>query len=566
MRCLLVVACLVLATLPAIAADPLLPPPRPIAVAKPLNAADVRLQLGLMPDYAKLPRIKEVKVAVLDSGFAGADGTRPYLPADTVLVEHYDPEFIRRFDLGDPDFRRPLNPGDPHGRMLAQLVWAMTGNTPDGPKFYLLNANGPTLFRRAVRYAIEEQVDVILFAGTFEGAGNYDGAGPINAAVTEAVAAGIIWVNAAGNSGGMVYNGPIKVGPGGYLQFAGANGRTALWLRNRLDENVVTITLTWNDYRETEDAGTTKDLDLIVEDVRGQLIGQSTLRQVPPGQPAGAGETKNPRERLILDDLPAVPAGQEYRIRVKAKAGEFGPHDRIRILVTSARTEPVPDPITGKLLPPVDFIDASNTGEIYPPADHPGVITVGDTGRESSIGPTADGRIKPDVVLDVSTAQFSNGLVSEGSSNAAAYFAGVAAVLRAAEPGISTSHIKEWVRRLNVVAPRAVEAVVTRKVAIEPIPLTPNQERALRFATWAANDQQARGVPAPRVYVSGPGGETVVRPGGRIEPPPVRGVVQEAVVTRPRPPAAAPPTNRAPHAPWRTPPRGMLPSLVQFRP
>src|SRR5207237_1287623 len=179
--------------------------------------------------------------------------------------------------------------------------------------------------------------------------------------------------------------------------------------------------------------------------VRGNVIGRSTLKQVPPGKPAGDGQTTNPRERVVLADLPATPAGQEYRIRVKAAAGAFSPRDRIRVLVTSARTEPFPDPDTGKPVPPVDFLDATNAGEIYPPADHPGVITVGDTGRASAVGPTADGRVKPDVVLDVSAARFSNGEASDGSSNAAAYFAGVAAVLRATEPDLSANHVREWV-------------------------------------------------------------------------------------------------------------------------
>src|SRR5207249_1274901 len=111
---------------------------------------------------------------------------------------------------------------------------------------------------------------------------------------------------------------------------------TGLRFTNRLDENAVTITLTWNDYHDAEDFGTEKDLDLFVVDARGNMVGKSTLKQVPPGQMVGEGETKNPRERLVLADLPAVSAGQEYRIRVKANTANFGPRDRIRVLVTAA--------------------------------------------------------------------------------------------------------------------------------------------------------------------------------------------------------------------------------------
>ena len=422
-------------------------PPRPPAAARVMNPDDARRRLGLLPDYAAVPGIKDVKVAVLDSGFDGVDGKRPYLPAGAVVVEHYDADFVKKFGLGDPKFTRPFTPGNSHGRLLAQLVWATTGSSPDGPRFYLLNANGPTMFRRAVRMAIELKADVILFGGMFEGAGNYDGRGPINAAVDEAVAAGIIWVNAAGNTGGAVYNGPVDVGPDGFLRF-GAARAAALRFRNRLDENAATLTLTWNDYRDAEDAGTEKDLDLVVEDSRGQVVGESKLVQVGPEKAVGEGLTKNPRERLILTDLAATDVGSEYRVRIRANTPNFGPRDRVRLLLTPGRP-PVPDPAAGKPASSVEFLDATRGGEIYPPADHAGVLTVGDVAPSSAVGPTADGRVKPDVIISDSSARFSNGEETAGASNAAAYFAGVVAVLRAAEPGLTAGHVREWVRALD---------------------------------------------------------------------------------------------------------------------
>src|SRR5207237_2496237 len=133
----------------------------------------------------------------------------------------------------------PLNR---HGRIMAQIVWAVTGARPEGPKFYLLNANGPTMLRRAVRYAIEQRVDVIVFSGSFEGAGNGDGRGPINRVVADALAAGILWINAAGNYGHHVYSGPVRLGADGFLAFRDGTDGSALRFRNRLDENTVTVT------------------------------------------------------------------------------------------------------------------------------------------------------------------------------------------------------------------------------------------------------------------------------------------------------------------------------------
>ena len=540
-----------------------------------LNPDDARRRLGLLPDYARVPGIRNVKVAVLDSGFEGFDGKRPYLPPTAVLVEHYGPDFVRRWGLGDPDYARPFVPGNPHGRLMAQLVWATTGGSPDGPQFYLLNANGPTLFRRAVRFAVELKADVILFSGTFEGAGNYDGRGPIDAVVDDAVAAGIIWVNAAGNYGGSVYNGPVDVGPGGFLRFGPAS-MTALRFRNRLDENAVTLTLTWNDYRDAEDAGTDKDLDLVVEDSQGRVVGTSELRQVGKGIEAGEGQTKNPRERLTLTDL----AAGEYRIRVRAKTFNFGPRDRLRVLLTAARTLPLADPETGKPVAPVEFLDATRGGEIYPPADHPGVITVGDASPASAVGPTVDGRVKPDVIVADSLARFSNGEESVGASNAAAYFAGVVAVMRAVEPGLTVGHVREWVRTLDrrESAEPAARTTELRTVP-DPLPprpavavpppvvlLSPNQQRALRYSEYALQEKRQRGDPNPEVLMSSPGGTYVIRPGGRLigGPPP-------APVLPPTPPpvtarATAPtdgPRRGWVHAPWQTPSPRALAALVR---
>ncbi|QDU22581.1 S8 family serine peptidase [Urbifossiella limnaea] len=564
------------------------------AVSRPANADEARKQLGLLPDYAAPENLANVTVAVLDTGFAGVDGKRPYLPATAAVVEHYPADFVQRNNLGDPAFQRPFAPGDAHGRLMAQLVWAVSGNKPEGPKFLLLNANGPTLFRRAVKYAIEQKADVILFSGTFEGAGNYDGRGPVNAAVDEAVAGGILWVNAAGNNGGKVFNGPVDVGPDGYVRFRGAPLGTALRFSNRFDESAVTVTLTWNDYKDAEDAGTDKDLDLIVEDARGTVVGKSDLVQVTAAKAAGQGETRNPRERVVLTDLPAVLAGQEYRIRVKSKAGAFGPRDRLRVQIAPAKDAPFADPATGKQALPVELLDASAGGEIYPPADHPGVLTVGDTSASSAVGPTADGRVKPDVLLRAGVARFTGGDETAGSSNAAAYFAGVLAVMRAKAPALTTGHVRAWVRRLDTLAVATGEmppaplpvgkAVPPPPVPVgQPIPrtvpglmagpnppLSPNTERALRYAESTLKEPY-RPANAGGVIVSTPAGTFTVQRGGsppvRYTPPGVQPLPLPAPqpVARAQAPDESAPSRRPapPHAAWTTPTPRQLSELVR---
>ncbi len=428
---------------------------RRASAARLTDAHEVRKRLGLVPEYEDIAGIEAVKIAVLDYGFEGIGGGRPYLPPDAEVVEHYDPDFVRRFGLGDPEFRKAFDPLNRHGRIMAQIIWAVTGSHPRGPKFYLLNANGPTMLRRAVRFAIERDVDVILFSGSFEGGGNGDGRGPINRIVDDALAADILWINAAGNYGQRVYNGPVRVLEDGYLRLRDRPDVAALRFRNRLDENTVTVTLAWNDYRGEEDAGTDKDLDLDVEDWAGRRVGSSAKVQVSGAGPLGPDESRNPRERVVLTDLaadPDLPADPDYsyRIRVRAKKGRFTARDRIRILVTSSR-DAFFSPKDVALKEAVEFLDATGAGEIYPPADHPLVLTVGDANPASSVGPTADARVKPDALVEDSRAFFTDGQVTAGSSNAAAYLAGVVAVLKAAEPSLGARHLLLLAKRGSTV-------------------------------------------------------------------------------------------------------------------
>jgi len=453
------------------AGDKLPAPPGPSrlnSVARPVISSDIKKDLGLVAEYENVRAIERIKIAVLDYGFDGIDGVRPFLPANSVLVEHYDAEFVRRHNLGDPGYRKGFAPGNKHGRTIAQIVWAVTGQDPRGPQFYLLNANGPTMLQRAVRYAIEQKVDLILFSNTFDGGGNGDGRGPINRIVQSAISAGIIWINAAGNQGRHVYRGPVEIMDNGYLRLGSRRDSSALRFHNLLDDNSITVTLTWNDYQEMEDAGTTKDLDLYVEDWQGQVIASSELRQVAGSQKVVEGQTRNPRERLVLPGL-AADRDHAYRIRVRPHAGWFKTDDRLRILISATRDGKTPDPKTGDPTDALQFLDASDGGEIYPPADHPLVLTVGDGSSESSVGPTMDHRVKPDVVLRHSEVLFTDGDLSGGASNAAALYAGIVALLKATEPRLETRHLLELARQSQGTSTATAVRRVTTTAAARPV-------------------------------------------------------------------------------------------------
>lgn len=444
-------------------------PPKPRRVSQLANAAEVRDKLGLAAEYRDYNRLKSIKIAVLDFGFEGFDAARAQLPPSAAIVENYDPEWVRKHNLGDPEYKKSFEPGNAHGRMMAQAVWAVCGSQADGPQFFLLNVNGPTLFRRAVKYAIDKGVHIILFSGHFEGGGNFDGKGTINDAVSEATKAGIIWVNAAGNHHGRVYSGPVTVGPDGYVRFGKLKLTDALKFHNQLDENSFTITLTWNDYKTTEDAGTEKDLDLFLEDTNGNPIVKSALRQISGAKRTEMGESRNPRERLIVPDL----SKGTYHIRVKANTANFTKDDRLRVLLTPSRRDPYPHPDTNKMTNPVQFLDASNEEELFPPADHIRVLTVGDQSEESARGPTADRRVKPDLLLPALHAKWTNGEIVSGTSYSAAFFAGVVATLKAHRPELSVDDLQRWLRELKANAPKTqtVQTVQNGRRVVMKVPV-----------------------------------------------------------------------------------------------
>lgn len=450
-----------------------------------------------LANYLKVDRVRDnlsnIKIAILERGFAGAEEAGA-LPEKTVIVNQYDKEMIEKYDL-NPGYEASPVP-EAHGRRVAQLVWAMTGmDYEKTPQFYLLNANGFTNFRRAIRYAIQEKVDIIVYAQNWEYGGNYDGEGFINAAVDEALEAGIIWINAAGNYGDMVYNDSITPDENGNLIFQKVNRSTdkdKLFFTVNSDEKDIRILCVWNDFSDDRDYQSTKDLDLYVYEWNdgklGELVGESVYAQVsivPTENPELAKRTPSQlaREEIYLNNLRK---NQKYAVMVRDVSGNFKPTvDKIRVIVHGN---------SGVLT----FNDHTSGREIMIPADNPGVISVGDLSSNSSTGPTMKNRSKPEVVLspwlaegqtnvytDIPYASFSDGVVVAGTSADAAIFAGITAVLKANRSNITRLELlqfagrnqAEW-RRKSVLVSETVgdEYMVTETESGETVPMVIEHE------------------------------------------------------------------------------------------
>ncbi|MBY0471364.1 hypothetical protein K2X30_09370 [bacterium] len=382
-----------------------------------LQPEDLRKRLGIVED--KLPSDKalaRISVAILDNGFQGYDAGKGLLPESTELI------------------RGPGNDFAPtaHGLKMAQIIWAVTGKKSAGPKFYLVNTNGFTNFKAAVDFVIEKKVDIVLYSQVWEFGGNYDGKGFINAEVSRAIDADILWVNAAGDFGGNVYNGSVLTDLSSSDKTTlKPRGRTSLKFVNKFDENNVTLTLSWSDFKDSKDHSTVKDLDLLVFDSEKKQVGASQLRQIGEAPPNEESDlSSHAREQVVLKNLERG----VYYVRIVAKSQNFKSKDKYRLAIYGNK----PGSIT--------FSDHSDGQEIFPPADHPEVLTVGDGDETTSKGPTADGRKKPDVIIQDSKVSFSNGSGATGSSTVAALMAAKVVFLKIKDPDLTQAKLLQQER------------------------------------------------------------------------------------------------------------------------
>lgn len=417
--------------------------------------------IHLNSDLTKLlgsPKLSSIKIAILDNGFMGFEKGGRSLPSTAQLIEN------PAQSLGMKDIKsNPLGMGD-HGLAMAQTVWAMTGlDQANAPQFFLVNANGGTNFKYAVDWTIKNKIDIVLYAQNFE-IGNMNGSGFINAKVNEALDAGILWINAAGNYGESLYYGPIKKSVDGYVMFSflGEEPRKSLRFKveEKKDSTSLVITAVWNDLPESDSVATTKDLDLVLLDSKGEkvMVAQVDKNGVKTQVPAmvnfrSDGKGEKSADVSDLRGYSTLPREQvelmlnqgEYQIQLKDRSGNFGKNDSVRVMVLSSRDY---DPRTQNR--GINFIDRTQGCEIFTPGDNPRVVTVGDHSPVSSVGPNSDDHIKPDILVTDSRIELSDGRENlMGSSTAAAIFAGTVALMKVKNPALTQEDLFNYIKGLK---------------------------------------------------------------------------------------------------------------------
>jgi len=332
-----------------------------------------------------------IKVAIIDGGFGGLSRM---IAAGTLANVVYVRDFI-----GDG-----LETGGVHGTACAEIVHEMA---PDA-QLVLLKIGTEVDLSNAVDDAIAQGANVISHSMGWFNTNFYDGTGPIVQIVDRAVANGILWVNAAGNSadGGHWEGNWLDADRDGWMDFHGGDEDDSFTLDAG---ETISILLTWNAWPATD-----QDYDLYLVNDAGNEVASSTNYQTG---------TQSPTEWI------------SYTAHV---AGIYG----IEIYAHDAPTHPQLELFAIPYSLAMEYPVAVSS--IAAPSNAPSVFTVGamdwrdwDTGPQesfSSQGPTNSSRYaasitKPDICGPDGTSNSTYNREFYGTSTSAPHVAGAAALV-----------------------------------------------------------------------------------------------------------------------------------------
>jgi subtilisin family serine protease len=351
-----------------------------------------------------------VKIAVVDVGFEGyarsqANGD---LPESAVRVNF----------CGTGGFEATS-----HGTAVAEIV----SEVAPAADLYLICVRDVAGLGLAVGFAQANGIQIVNHSASWFNTSRGDGAGAAGTPegiVAAARAAGILWVNAAGNRAQQHWSGPfVDTNGNGWNEYApGDEGNTVVVQAG----SWACAALKWDDW-----PASAEDYDLyLTRSPGGAVVGGSNGPQTglePPTEMACAinGSTKT----------------ETYAIGIRAH----------RVTAKPVRFD--------LFVYPGPNLEHSNAdGSITEPGTSPAALTVGaacwtndELESYSSQGPTIDARVKPDLVGPDSVSSFSFGPFRgcgvsgfAGTSAAAPHVAAAAALVKQANPSFGPAEIQAY--------------------------------------------------------------------------------------------------------------------------
>ena len=369
-----------------------------------------------------------VKVGIIDSGFRGWQKLEDVELPGRVEARCYTDVGIYSANLAVCD-----NPDkSEHGTAVAEAVIDIAPNAT----LYIADPDSKGDLREIVDWMASQGVQVINVSLGWAPDGPGDGTSPdirspLNA-VDRAVASGITWVNAGGNEGRSVWYGPlIDTDADGFHEWAPPEIEGQAVLLEEGDS--ITVFLRWEDSWP----GASRDLYVDIYDP----VTEQVLRFSNDPQSGESGH--NPVEELTFE----APYDGEFWISVEHISGAVP--DWIQLILWG---------------PGLPYYTDYNMYSVEESANR-GMLAVGaahywDTNTispSSSRGPTIDGRTKPDIVgVDCAAAASyelrpprfygGNNCWFPGTSQAAPHVAGLAALVKQANPSFTPQQVAEYLK------------------------------------------------------------------------------------------------------------------------
>lgn len=352
------------------------------------------------------------KVAVIDLGFRGWRDSRRNgdLPASTVAVD---------FCSGGLDGPIAVN----HGTAVAEIVAEMA----PAARIYLICAQTVAALGQAKDYARAQGIHIVNHSASWFNVGRGDDTGGLETPtgiVADARAAGILWVNAAGNRAQQHWSGTFSdLDADSWTEFApGDEGNTILLGANQQ----TCVALRWDSWPVTA-----LDYDLYLTRANGTTAASSSNEQ---------SGSQPPTELICHVNTTGV--AQLYSIGIRR------------------HNAPDPSPRFDLFVYPGPNLEYQvGEGSVTEPGSSSFALAVGavcwkTSGLEafSSRGPTIDGRMKPDLTAPDWVSSFSYGPFSgcgadtgfAGTSAAAPHVAAAAALVKGAHPSFGPNELQAY--------------------------------------------------------------------------------------------------------------------------